>query len=57
MQVFLYQLWYFRFYVDPGLGNRHRAHHHPINRSAGEAECLNDIEQDDEDFIKDMADG
>ena len=45
------------FYVDSGLGNWHHTYHHPINRSAVEAECLNDIEQDDEDFIKDIADG
>ena len=44
-------------YVDPGLGKRVYTHRHPINRTAGEAECLNDIEQDDEDFIKNMADG
>ena len=45
------------FYVEPGLGNKDHTHHHPINRNFGELESKKDIQDDDAEFIKDMADG
>ena len=45
------------FYVEPRIGNRNHTHHSPLNRhSQGKTKSGID-DDDDENFINDMADG
>ena len=44
------------FYVEPGIGNRNHTHHSPLNQHSQE-KSKSGIDNDDENFINDMADG
>ena len=44
------------FYVEPGIGNRNHTHHTPLNRH-WQGKTRDDIDDDEENLINDMAEG
>ena len=44
------------FYVEPGIGNRNHTHHTPLNRHP-QGKTKNDIDDEEENLINDMAEG